>query len=76
MHIDKLDDVLSKQNNKYYSKIQMKHPPKSSNYADFDEVNNDQDPKCKVVDHVKMSKYQKYFCKNVGWKLAWTIFWD
>ena len=57
MNIDKLDDVLSKYNNKYHSKIQMKHPLKSSNYVAFDEENNHQDPKCKVGYHVKMSKY-------------------
>ena len=31
-------------------------------YIDFEKEVNDKDPKFKVGDHVRISKYKKYFC--------------
>ena len=45
--------------------INMKHvDAKSSTYIDFSIVNNRNDPKFKVVDHVKISKYKRTFAKG------------
>ena len=36
---------------------------KSSKYTDFDKRNNKEDPKFKVGDHVRISKYKNIFAK-------------
>ena len=36
---------------------------KSSKYIDFDEKNNNENPKFKVGDHVRISKYKNIFVK-------------
>ena len=38
---------------------------KSSTYIDFDKNNEKKDPKFKVGDHVRISKYKKHFCKRL-----------
>ena len=37
---------------------------KSSTYTDFGTENNDKDPKFKVSDHVRISKYKNTFAKG------------
>ena len=37
---------------------------KSSTYIDFDNNNNKEDPKFKVGDHVRISKYKNIFTKG------------
>ena len=37
---------------------------KSSTYIDFDNNNNKEDPKFKVGDHVRISKYKNIFAKG------------
>ena len=57
MYIDKLDGIINKYNNTYYSTIKMKHlDVKSNTYIDFNKENNLKDPKFKVGDHVRTSK--------------------
>ena len=54
-----LDDIANKYNNKYHITIKMKSVDvKSSTYIDFDKLSNDRDPKFKVGDHVRISKYK------------------
>ena len=59
--VDKLDDIVNKYNSTYHRTIKMKPvDAKPSIYIDFYKENNKEDPKFKVVDHVRISK-QKYF---------------
>ena len=52
-----LDDLVNIYNNKYHSTIKMKPVDvRSITYTDFGIENNDEDPKLKVCDHVRMSK--------------------
>ena len=43
---------------------------KSSTYIDFDEENKKEDPKFKVGDHVRISKYKNIFAK--GYIPTWS----
>ena len=61
MYIDKLDDIVSKYNNTYHSTTKMKPVDvKLSTYIDF----NKENPKFKVNDHVRISKYKNLFAKG------------
>ena len=62
VYIDKLDDIVHKYNNKKQITIKMK--PKDNTYIDFDKEVNDNDPKFKVGDHVRVSKYTNIFAKG------------
>ena len=63
VYIDKLDDIVVEYNNTYQRIIKMKHlDVKDNTYIDFKKEVNDKDSKFKVSDHVKISKYKKYFC--------------
>ena len=64
MYTDKLDNIVNKYNHTYHSTIKMKPVDvKSSKYIDFDKENNKEDPKLKVGDHVRISKYRSIFGK-------------
>ena len=65
MCINKLDNIVNKYNNAYHSTIKMKPVDvKSSTYIDFDKKSNKEDPKFKVGDHVRISKYKNIFAKG------------
>ena len=65
MHIDKLDDIVNKFNNAYHRTIKMKLVDENSSMSiDFDKNTNKEDPKFKVDDHVRMSKYKNIFAKD------------
>ena len=50
MCIIKLDDIVNKYNNTYYSTIKMKPVEvKSSTYIDFDKKNCKEDPNLKLI---------------------------
>ena len=62
--IDKLDDIVHKCNNEKHRAIKMKPVDvKDNTYIDFGEEVNDNDPKFKVGDHVRISKYRSIFAK-------------
>ena len=64
MYIDKLDDIVNKYNNAYHRTIKMKSVDvKWSTYIDFLKK-NDRDPKFKVGDRVRTSKYKNIFAKG------------
>ena len=76
VYIDKLDDIVNKYNNTYYSTIKMQPADvKSRIYINFGIKNNDKDPKTKVVDHVRISKYKIIFAKgdNLNWSEVFFI---
>ena len=67
VYIDKLDDIVNKCNNTYYSTIQMKPVDvKLNTYIDSSKEINDKDPKFKVGDIVRISKYKNIFAKGYG----------
>ena len=69
VYIDKLDDIVNKYNNTY-STIKMKPVDvKSNTYIDFSKEVNDKNPKSKIADNVRISKYKNVFTKgyNPNW---------
>ena len=65
VYIDKLDDILNKYINTYHSKIKMKPADvKSSTYIDSSQEINEKDPKFKIGDTVRISKYKNIFAKG------------
>ena len=65
VYIDKLNDIINEYNNMYHRKIKMKPVDvKDNTYIDFKKEVNDKDPKFKVGDHVRISKYKNIFSKG------------
>ena len=70
MYIDKLDDIVNKYNNISQRTIKIKPVVvKSSTYIDY-KNNNKEDPKSNVSDHVRISKYKKFFAN--GYVQNWS----
>ena len=70
-YIDKLDDIMGEYNNTYHRKIKMKPiDVKNDTYLDSKKEVNNEDPKFKVGDHVKISKYKNIFSK--GYAPNWS----
>ena len=66
MYIDKLDDIVHKHNNKKHGTIKMKPiDVKDNTYNDFSKEISDNDPKFKVGDRVRVSKYKNIFLKVI-----------
>ena len=62
VYVDKLDDIVNKFNNTYRRTIKMKPVDvKDDTYIDSVKEVNDKDPKFKVGDHVRISKYKNIF---------------
>ena len=67
----KVDDVVGDYNNTYHRTIKMKRiDVKDNTYIDFKKEVNDKDPKFKVGDHVRISKYKNNFAK--GYTSHWS----
>ena len=65
VYIDKLDDIAKKYNNTYHTSIEMKPiHVKDNTYMDLKKEINNKNPKFKVGDHVRMSKYKNIFAKG------------
>ena len=65
VYIDKLDNIVNEYNNKYHTTIKMKLADvKNNTYIDFEKEVNDKNPKFKVGDHVRISKYKNIFAKG------------
>ena len=65
VYIDKVDNIVGDYNNTYHRTIKMKPVDvKDSTYIDFKKEVNDKDPKFKVGDHVRISKYKNIFVKR------------
>ena len=65
VYIDKLDDIVDEYNNTYHRTIKMKPVDvKDNTYIDFKKEVNDKNPKFKVGDHVRISKYKNMFAKR------------
>ena len=71
MYIGKLDYIVDVCNNTYHTTIQMKPiDVKDNTYINTDKETNDKDPKFKVGDHVRISKYKNIFAK--GYTPNWS----
>ena len=65
MYIDKLDDIVNEYNNTKHRAIKMKPiDVKDNTYIGFGKKVNDIDPKFKVDDPVRISKYKNIFAKG------------
>ena len=71
VYIDKLDDKVNEYNNTYHTTIKMKPTDvKDNTYINSDKEINDKDPKFRVGDHVRISKYKNIFAK--GYMPNWS----
>ena len=58
VYVDKLDDIVNKYNNTYHSTIKIKPiDVKSSTYINSSQEINDEDPKFRIGDIVRISKF-------------------
>ena len=71
MCIYKLDDKVNKYKNTYCSTNKIKPVDvKSSTYIKYDKETNDKDPKFKIGDIARISKYKNIFAK--GYAPNWS----
>ena len=71
VYIDKLDDIVDEYNNTYHTTVKMKPADvKDNTYINADKEINNKDPKFKVGDHVRISKYKNIFAK--GYMPNWS----
>ena len=71
VYIDRLDDIVKEYNNTYHKPIKMKPVDvKDNTYINFKKGINDKNPKFKVGDHVRISKYKNIFAK--GYTPNWS----
>ena len=71
VYIDKLDDIVNECNNTYHTTIKMKLiDVKDNTYINTNKEINNKDPKFKVGDRVRISKYKNIFAK--GYTPNWS----
>ena len=71
VYFDVLDDIVNKYNNTVHRTIKMKPiDVKDNTYVDSKKEVNDKDPKFKVGNHVRISKYKNIFAK--GYTPNWS----
>ena len=71
VYIDKLDDIVNEYNNTKHRTTKMKPiDVKDNTYIDFGKEVNDNDPKFKVGDLVRILKYKNIFAK--GYTPNWS----
>ena len=71
VYYDVLDDIVKKYNNTYHKTITMKPiDVGDDSFAEYNEESNEKDPKYKVDDHVRISKYKNIFSK--GYAPNWS----
>ena len=65
VYIDKLDDIVDEYNNTYHTTIKVKPADvKDNTHINVDKEINNKDPKFKVDDRVRISKYKNIFVKR------------
>ena len=71
VYFDVLNDIVDKYNNAYHKTIKMKPiDVADDSFAEHDKESNEKDPKFKVGDHVRISKYKNIFAK--GYTPNWS----
>ena len=67
VYINKLDDIVNEYNNTYHRIIKMKPVNvKDNTYIDFEKEVDNKDPKFKVGDHLRISKFKNIFLKDTN----------
>ena len=65
VYFDVFDDFVNKYNNTVHRTIKMKPiDVTNDSYAEYNEDSNKRNPKFKVGDHVRISKYKNIFAKG------------
>ena len=71
VYVDLLDDIVNKYNDKVHRTIKMKPIDVTDDFfAEYYKESNKKDPKFKVGDHVRISKYKNIFAK--GYAPIWS----
>ena len=71
VYFNVLDDIVDTYNNTHHKTIKMKPiDDKSNSFAEYNEESNEKEPKFKVGDHVRISKYKNVFAK--GYAPNWS----
>ena len=71
VYFDVLDDIVNKYNNTVHRTIKMKSiDVRSDSYAEYNEDFNEKDPKFKVGDRVRVSKYKNILAE--GYTQNWS----
>ena len=75
VYIDKLDDIVTENNNACHRTIKMKPIEiKNNTYTDSVKEVNDKYPKFNVADHLRILKYKKIFAKGYISKWSEEVF--
>ena len=65
LYFNVLNDIADEYNNTFHKTIKMKPiDVKSGSFAEYNEESTEKDPKFKVGDHVRISKYKNIFAKG------------
>ena len=71
VYIDVLNDIVNRYSNAVHGTIKIKAiDVTNDSYVEYNEYPNKKDPKFKVNDHVRISKYRSRFAK--GYNLNWS----
>ena len=71
VYFDALDNIFGEYNNTYLNTIKMKSiDVKSNSYVKYNVDSNNKDPKIKIGDHDRISKYENLFAK--GYTPNWS----
>ena len=71
VYFDVLNDIAGEYNNTYHKTIKMKPiDVKNDSFGKYNEESNEKDPKFKVGDHVRLSKYKNIFAR--GYTPNWS----
>ena len=71
VYYDVLDDVVKKYNNSYHNTIKMKPiNVRDDSFVEYNEESNEKDPKFKVEDQVRISKFNNVFAE--GYTPNWS----
>ena len=71
VYFNVLDDIVDKYNTTYHKTIKMKPVDvKDDSFAEYSEASNEKDPKFKIGDNVRISRYKNIFAK--GYASNWN----
>ena len=71
VYFDALDNIFGEYNNTYHNTIKIKSiDVKSNSYVKYNVDSNNKDPKIKIGDHDRISKYENLFAK--GYTPNWS----
>ena len=75
VYFDVLDNIVNKYNDTVHRTIKMKSIDITSDfYVEYDEDSNKKDPRFKVGEYVRISKYKKTFAKGCTPNLSEEVF--